>query len=130
MNDRERHLSPDEVTQTTKTLRLAGQFFRDVLDDPAVLEEIPNDAALAFTEVSIPGYRLRLTASQPAVTNAEWTACVSGYIEGRSASPAPGRVSRPNMAAVATGATAAAALGALEEKLRVADLAVRQARGA
>lgn len=124
-------MAPDELTKeqiATIELRLdqAFAFFRDVVDDPAILEEIPGGSTLRFRDVTLGEEMIRLTAYPDAGPTWSWTARVTGpakwAVEGRK----PARVRPDNAegtweraeAHPEHGHTAEDALSALEEKLR------------
>ena len=113
----------------TRNIDRTFRFLGDVRDDPSLLDKIPSGSALAFRETEIEGHAYRLAASRPAAGGA-WAARITSYtlLGGATAPLRPildGRSLMHDLLAVvhafdATGPTAAAALDALEEKIRTA----------
>ena len=128
MNDDD--MTPAQVAQIDKRIAQAFDFMRDVIDDPRTLEEIPDGSRLAFRDVVIQQTRVRLTAYAAKDSPGYWIARVTGpallAAEGRSWRPPietrgmAGKWGRPPTSPE-RGETAAAALDALEAKLRNAD---------
>ncbi len=123
-----RELTEEQIATIDLRLDQAFAFFRDVLDNPALLEEIPGGSALRFTDVVIGDAAFRLTAYPDDGPNWAWTAKVTGPADkaliGRERADASrfgteekrGSTSTP----VGHGHTAEEALSALEAKLRAA----------
>lgn len=123
-------IPPAQAAQIEKRIGQTFGFVRDMIDDPRALEEIPDGSRLAFRDVVIQQTRVRLTAYPANDQTGTWIARVTG--------PAPlaaaGRSRRPPIesggmagkwgsspTSPERGETAAAALDALEAKLRDAD---------
>jgi hypothetical protein len=124
-------MAPAELTEeqvATIELRLdqAFAFFRDVLESPALLEEIPDGSMLRFSDVMIGDAAFRLTAYPDAGPNWAWTAKVTGpadkVVIGRERADASRFGAEETQGSTPThvghGYTAEDALSALEEKLR------------
>lgn len=90
-------------------------FLGDLIDDPRLLDAIPDGSRLAFRDVVLGGFLVRLTAYRPPDARDQWTALVTG---GRGADSRDQTESAPKPGASATGKTAALALDALESDLR------------
>lgn len=104
--------SDAQTAQIEKRIGQTFAFVRDVIDDPHTLEDIPSGSRLVFRDVVIQQTHIRLTA-YPANDHGEhWMARVTGpamlAAEGRQWPPPSGE-------------SAAAALDALEAKLRAAN---------
>ncbi|MBA2598794.1 MAG: hypothetical protein H0V00_19405 [Chloroflexia bacterium] len=101
-------------------------FLSDVIDDPKLLEAIPDGSKLAFRDITIRRYQFRLTASRPRDPAERWTARVTGYTKpgarhGTNAGAVENPMHPPHgipLPEAQTGATAPAALDALEAELR------------
>lgn len=50
--------------ETDRAITQAFAFLRDVIDDPGVIDAIPDGASVAIRECSIGGHRIRLVAAQ------------------------------------------------------------------
>lgn len=123
-------ITPAQAAQIEKRIGQTFNFVRDMIDDPRTLEEIPDGSRLAFRDVVIQQTRVRLTAYPANDQTGYWIARVTGpaplAAEGRNWRPP---LERQDMASKRgspptspeRGETAAAALDALEAKLRVAD---------
>jgi hypothetical protein len=124
-------MAPDELTEgqvatIERRLDQAFAFFRDVLENPELLEEIPDGSTLRFSEVMIGDVTFQLTAYPDIGPNWVWTAKVTGpadkVVMGRERADASrfgteetrGSTSTP----IGHGHTAEDALSALEDKLR------------
>jgi hypothetical protein len=107
----------DDATaaQIDQRLGQAFDFLRDVIDDPDILENLPDGSQLAFRDEEIDGYHLRLTAACRVNTDREWTARVTGLAEIPEASPEPHL--HLALDAVGTGETAEAAFDALVARI-------------
>lgn len=121
-----RELTEEQIATIDVRLDQAFAFFRDVLDNPALLEEIPGGSTLRFSDVMIGEAAFRLTAYPDDGPNWAWTAKVTGPADkaviGReraNASRFGAEETRDSTAThVGHGHTAEEALAALEEKLR------------
>lgn len=123
-------MSADRDATIRANIDRAFDFLADVYDDPSVLARVPDGSTLAFREIDLRGHLYRLTAAQRKDTVEGWTAVISGYTltQGARLFERPvidGRSTMHDLAAIvrtfrATGETAAAALDALETKLRTA----------
>ena len=124
-------MAPDELSDeriATIELRLdqAFAFCRDVLENPALLEEIPDGSTLRFSDVIIEDAVFHLTAYPDTGPNWMWTAKVTGpadkivnWRERAGASRFGTEETRGSAAAhSAHGHTAEDALSALETTLR------------
>jgi hypothetical protein len=116
-------LTPEQIATIDQRLDQTIAFIRDVVDDPVILEEIPDGSTLRFLDVTIGDNAIRLTAYPDAGPAWSWTARVTGPANwaaiGRK--PVSARLSdNGGMRDVspAHGQTAEEALSALEEKLR------------
>jgi hypothetical protein len=112
------------------------RFYRDVIDDPQVLSVIPDGSVLKHRTIQFDDRRVQLTAHRPSESEEPWTVRVTSWdsrgsldedklaIEARLAGhlpasePAPVRRVEDDDGLVRTGATADAALDALEHPLR------------
>lgn len=124
-----RELTPEQEVMIDHRLDQAFAFIRDVIDDPVILEEIPDGSQLRFLDVTIGEVVVRLTAYPEAGPSWSWTARITGparwAAEGRkpvNVLPGATGVTRKGSAAhPAHGHTAEEALAALEEQLRAAS---------
>lgn len=91
------------------------EFLGDVIDDPRLLDAIPDGSRLAFRDVALGGFSFRLTADQHPDTRDRWIALVTGR-HGAGSEGETESSRKPD--ASATGKTAALALDALELELR------------
>ena len=123
-------IAPSVAEAVDRRLKQAFAFMRDVVANPLLLDEIPSGSTLVNRDVMFQGTQLRLTAHQSPNQSGEWTARVSGPPEIAEASrqwapPSETRGMAGKWGSPPTyperGPTAAAALDALEEKLREAD---------
>jgi hypothetical protein len=127
-------IAPDELTEEhvatiERRLDQAIAFFRDVLENPALLEEIPDGSTLRFSDAVIEDVAFRLTAYPDAGPNWAWTAKVTGPADkvaiGRERADASCLGTKETGDSTSTqvghGHTAEEALSALEEKLRDAS---------
>ena len=137
MNDSD-DVNDAQAAQIDQRLGQAFAFMRDMIDAPAVLDEIPDGTRLFFRDVVWQGQQLRLTAHPSSERPGWWTARITGPAEIALRSmrwaPPPGSRgqagkwgSPPTFPESAP--TIDAALDALEEKLRDADSASRMVRG-
>ena len=123
-------ITPAQAARIEKRIGQTFEFVRDMIDDPRSLEEIPNGSSLMFRDVMIQQTRVRLTAYPANDQTGHWVARVTGPAH----MAAEGRNLRPPVETVGIagkwgspptsperGETAAAALDALEAKLRDAD---------
>lgn len=109
------------------------RFLRDVIDDPAPLDRIPDNSTLEFRTVEINRQRIQLTAHRRSGSDEQWTARVTswdsqGGLEqdrfprsksGHTVPPLPSRHRIANEAdLIRTAETADAALDALEQVIR------------
>lgn len=114
------------ATLIDQRISQAFDFLADVIDDPDVLETIPDGATLAFRDVAIRRYRFRLTAYRPPGSGEGWMARVTGYTRsgsrnGAKARPVENGPHPPHgigVPDIQTRETAMAALDALEAALR------------
>ncbi len=67
MTDNSSPIDPARVEQTTKNIRLAGRFLREVLADPSVLDRIPDGATVVL--MPAPGSDPELAKANTALTN-------------------------------------------------------------
>ncbi len=123
-------ITPAQAAQIEKRIDQTFDFVRDIIDDPRTLEEIPDGSKLAFRDVVVQQFRVRLTAYPANDQTGCWIARVTGpaplAAEGRNWRPP---IQKPGIAgkwgsspmSPERGETAAAALDALEAKLRDAD---------
>jgi hypothetical protein len=123
-------ITPAQAAQIEKRIGQTFDFVRDMIDDPLALELIPNGSSLTFRDVVIQQTRVRLTAYPANDQTGYWIARVTGpaqlAIEGRNwrsqieTEGVAGKWGSPPTSPE-RGETAAAALDALEAKLRDAD---------
>lgn len=121
-----RELTPEQEATIDLRLDQAAVFMQDVLDDPAILTDIPDGSVLRFSNVTIGNVDFRLTAYADSNSSQNWTARVTGptkwAAEGRIpfAAPTPGVGGKWGSPPLhpENGRTAEEALAALEEKLR------------
>ncbi len=120
-------IDPDLAALITKRMAHAFAFARDVIDAPAILEEIPDGSTLLFRAVEFQGEELRLTAhpwpDRPGWSTARVTGPAQFASESRRWEPPMqprGMAGKWNSPPTFPehGPTAADALDALEEKLR------------
>ncbi|MDQ2651959.1 MAG: hypothetical protein M3Z20_02845 [Chloroflexota bacterium] len=121
-----RELTPEQEATIDQRLDQAAVFMQDVLDDPAILTDIPDGSVLRFSNVTIGSVDFRLTAYADSNASHNWTARVTGpaewAAEGRkpfsaTLNGAGGKWGSP-LLYLEHGSTADEALAALEEKLR------------
>lgn len=77
MNSR-RDFDPAETAQVAERIDRFFAFMRDAIDDPRIIEAIPNDSELTFRDVVRRGRTMRLTAYLPKHPGARWGARVTG----------------------------------------------------
>jgi hypothetical protein len=119
-------IDPERAALITKRMAQAFAFARDMIDTPALLEEIPDGSTLLFRDVVHHGEQIRLTAHPSPDRPDWWSARVTGpaqlAIESRRWIPPietrgmGGKWSSPP-SFPEKGPTAKDALDALEEKL-------------
>lgn len=63
MTVRKRAIATDNSTDAETTIERAFEFVRDVLDDPSVLDDLPQRAALTITPIEERDSRTRYTAT-------------------------------------------------------------------
>ncbi len=76
-----RTYTPDQEAQITQRIGQAFDFLSDVLADPSILDDIPTESTLHFSEVLIGDTVFHLTAYPDAPTAywpVRWTARVTG----------------------------------------------------
>lgn len=121
-----RELTPEQEATIDQRLDQAAVFMQDVLDDPAILADIPDGSVLRFSNVTIGSVDFRLTAYADSHVSHTWTALVTGPAEwaaegrkpfGATPNGVGGKWGSPPLYPE-HGSTAEAALAALEEKLR------------
>ncbi len=76
------------AAQITERIDQTFDFVRDVIDDPQILETIPNGSELVFRDAMDQEHSIRLTAYLPKHPGARWGARASGVWR----SPAYGRL--------------------------------------
>jgi hypothetical protein len=108
----------------------AFAFMYDVIDDPDVLEEIPDGSRLEFRDIDCQGIRLRLTAYPSPDRAGWWIARITGPAEIAAAARSLASKWESPPTSPAGGPTAEAALDTLAEKLRGADFPNQNVRRA
>lgn len=129
-------IDPIRASQITERIDQGFDFVRDMIDNPQILETIPNESMLMFRDVLRRGWTMRLTAYLPKLPGARWGARVTGMTPTAMPidshlreNPAPcDNVDR--LPSVAGYDTAEAALDALEAELGAANRAEPVARRA
>ena len=129
-------LTPEQVATIERRMDQAFAFFRDVIDDPVLLKEIPGGSTLRFHDVPLGDVVVRLTAYPDLGFSWSWTARITGpadwVAEARKRDP-----SLPSEEGVAQqlrwwqpehGHTAEEALVALEQQLRDATRQAESSR--
>lgn len=99
-----------------KRIGYAFDFIGDVIDDPRLLDAIPDGSRLAFRDVVLGGFSFRLTAYLPPEARDRWSALVTGHCSIGSQDEAE---MAPTPSAFTTGKTAVSALDVLEAELRM-----------
>jgi hypothetical protein len=100
MNEHDDDIDDHRAKTIDQRIRQSFAFAQDVVENPSILEEIPDGSTLAFLDTETAGSHVRLTASRRANIDAKWTArATSG--------------SHRDSGFVETGETAEAALNAL-----------------
>jgi hypothetical protein len=102
------------------------EFLGDVIEDPRLLDAIPDGSRLAFRDVTIRGVRFRLTAYQAPERRDRWGALVTGYSRAESRNGDSGHSAGDHarfapagsLPDIQLGKTARPALDALEAELR------------
>jgi hypothetical protein len=113
MNDEHHPINPDQAERITREIAQTFEFLGDVIDNPRILGQIPDGSALSFRDVHIEGHAFRLTAYRSPRMR-QWAARVTGMVgDGQSNGLVQTDLPRP-----VRGATDAAALDALETRLR------------
>jgi hypothetical protein len=132
-------IDPAQAAIITKRLGQAFDFVRDMLADPASLDEIPTGAELVFRDVQVGDVQFHLTAYVSPPGSNRWIARVTGPApyaeEGRTWRLPPefvgkgmgGKWGSPPTSPE-SGRSAEMALDALEEKLRDATLQFESAK--
>jgi hypothetical protein len=115
-----RNIDPAEAAQITERIDQFFNFVRDAIDDPRIIEAIPNGSELMFRDVEHQGQSIRLTAYLSKDPGARWGARVSGSRQPAAVEvPSPSRIPTirdrsGQWPSVAGYDTAEAALDALE----------------
>jgi hypothetical protein len=131
-------IDPVQAAQITERINQAFDFVRDVIDDPQILDTIPNGSELAFRDAVDQERSIRLTAYLPKHPGARWGARVSGVTSTATAdAPPPSETqATPDYGggwpSVAGYDTSDVALDALETELRAfapSGWAARRAAG-
>lgn len=112
-------IDPAEAAQITENLDRAFDFMRDVIDDPYILETIPDGSMLIFRNISLDGQIVRLIAFLPKQPGVRWGARVSGVVP--LDAPLAARGLGSDGPSVGGYETADAALDALEAEIRLAE---------
>lgn len=75
----QREYTPEQEAQITQRIGYAFDFLSDVLENPAILSEIPDGATLRFSEVVVNGVTCHLTAFRAKTPGepAQWFARVT-----------------------------------------------------
>ncbi len=132
-------IDPKRASQITERIDQGSDFVRDVIDNPQILETIPNESMLKFRYVLRRGWTTRLTAYLPKHPGARWGARVTGMtptailIDSRSSPTQAPRDEVERLPSVDGYDTAEAALDALETQIGAAERAepvTRRAVGA
>jgi hypothetical protein len=127
------------AAQITERIDQTFDFVRDVIDDPRILETIPNGSELVFRDAVDQERSIRLTAYLPKHPGARWGARVSGVTSTATAGAPPPSETRATpdhgggWPSVAGFDTSDAALDALVAELRAfapSGWAARRAIGA
>ena len=123
-----RDIGPAQAAQITKRIGQTFDFVRDAIDDPRILEHVPSGSTLMFRGRMHQGRQIRLVAYRPQRSTARWGAHVSGATSTDAPGPPPCIETRSSgrrgerWPSVEDYETAAAALDALEARLRDAEL--------
>ena len=125
MSDR-RNIDPEEAAEVTRRIGQAFDFAQDMIDDPSVLQQIPDGSTLRFGGVDVAGVHVRLTASRRSGIDQVWTARVTGCSGPEAPSSEPRGAHHLDLEAVETGDTAEAALEALASRFHRFGMAIRQ----
>lgn len=118
-----RDFDPAEAAQITERIDQFFTFVRDAIDDPRIIEAIPNDSELMFRDVVHQGLSIRLTAYLPKHPGARWGARVTGMtLNAVAVAPPSSELQTPRdgverYPTVAGYDTAEAALDALEAEI-------------
>lgn len=129
-------IDPIRASQITERIDQGFDFVQDVIDNPQILETIPNESMLMFRYVLRRVWTMRLTAYLPKHPGARWGARVTGMTPTAIPIDSPSSVTlapRDDIARLPTVAghdTAEAALDALEAELGAAERAEPVARRA
>ena len=79
MNDRNA-IDPERAAQITERIGETFAFMRDVLDEPAILEEIPDGAEIEIRQVTISGQVYRIVAYRSESGPERWIARTTGQM--------------------------------------------------
>jgi len=124
MADHDNGIDEARAATITANIERAFGFVADVIDNPRILDLIPDGSSLAIREAWIGRLHLRLTAYRP-TESSRWGARVTGIVDGR-AGPGAERPTPPIdpeiLAAVGDGADAGEAFANLEAELRAIGL--------
>lgn len=133
----DRHdIDPARAALITERIDQTFDFVRDVIENPQILETIPNGSMLMFRDVVHQRKSIRLTAYLPKHPGARWGARVTGAAPNTSVGAPPPSESRASWdhgerwPHVAGYDTSDAALDALEGELRNLVRSGRMARRA
>jgi hypothetical protein len=79
MDERDDGIDEARAATITANIDRAFAFVADVIDDPAILERIPDDPRRVIREARVGGHHLRLAAYRPEVSE-RWGISVTGGI--------------------------------------------------
>ena len=79
---RQRHLDPEQIAKINERIRETFDFARDVIDDPTILEEIPDGAELDTRHVIIDPHVYHIVAFRSDRDPDIWVARTTGRSNG------------------------------------------------